>query len=183
MQISTDIPGRLPAALTASGRLEEPVLAAGFLAQGRAPSMASMLTGWVLVELVRSRKTKTVPRQFVVAVTADEVVVFKASGGKGDTSSPYRVRPKADVFARWPRSAVAVEDLGEDGEEAKDITLVIEGERIAVTRPQLSGDPNTNHLVAVLSGAIEPTEPPADGEDPERRRIDLLDVAGLVIGR
>jgi hypothetical protein len=178
-KLCLDVPGRLPGALDAAGRLDEPVLAAGFLGQGHTPSLAAMVTGWALVQLVRGRRTKALPRQFVLAVTASEVVAFAASGGNGgEHGGPYRVRV-GDEAGRWPRAEVAVEDVAERALGATDLTLVLAGERLPAQRGKGGADPNTDLLLAVLAGAASPTEPPADAGEPGRRRPDVLDLAGL----
>ena len=83
--------GAIKRTLNESGWLEGEVLAAGQLRQGKTPSLVAMITGWALVELLRPRRSKSLPRQFVLAVTAGRVVAFKASGG-GDSASNYEVR-------------------------------------------------------------------------------------------
>src|SRR4051812_16370057 len=106
MKIYTGGPGALPAGFNGSGRLAEPVLAAGQLRQGRAPSMLGMVTGVGLVKLL-GRGSKILPRHFVLAVTASEVVAYKASGGGGgESEEPYAVSVRDEVAGRWPRSAV-----------------------------------------------------------------------------
>jgi hypothetical protein len=120
MKTFTHAAGALPAAFNHSGRLAEPVLAAGQLRQGRTPSMLAMATGWALVGLVRGRTSKALPRHFVLAVTATEVVAYKATGG-GSEGEPYAVSVREAVAGRWPREQVAM-----DG----GATLVVDGERI-----------------------------------------------------
>src|SRR5919197_3931194 len=83
--------GAIKRALNESGWLGDEVIAAGQLRQGTAPSLVAMVTGWALIELLRPRRSKSLPRQFVLAVTADRVVAFHASGG-GDSESNYETR-------------------------------------------------------------------------------------------
>jgi hypothetical protein len=104
-----------------------------------------------LVEVLRPRRSKSLPRHFVMVATASEVVVFKASGGSGEKNEPYEVRVREGEQGRWPRSAVSIADL-EEGASSKGGTLVLAGESIPVARPNLSGDPNTDELLRLLSG-------------------------------
>jgi len=103
----------------------EAVIAAGRLRQGRTPSMTAMVTGAALFEVMRARRSKTLPRSFVLAVTAHPVVVRKEAGS-------------------WPREGVtAAIPAGE-----QDGTLRLAGESIAINRPNLVDDPETNALPA-----------------------------------
>jgi hypothetical protein len=91
-----ETPGAIKRALNESGWLDEEVIAAGELMQGAEPSFASMLTGVALIELVRPRRWKLLPRDFVLAVTVDRVVAFKASGGAdSETGGPYLLSHQA----------------------------------------------------------------------------------------
>src|SRR5262245_43945671 len=77
-------------ALVENGWIAEPVLAAGDLRQGKEPSLVSMITGTALIEVLRPRRSKAVPKHFVLALTPDRVVAFAAVGG-GDEDGPYEV--------------------------------------------------------------------------------------------
>src|SRR4051794_5012073 len=57
--------------LNESGWLADEVVAAGLLRQGKAPSMLAMITGAALVEVLRRRRAKALPREIALAVTAD----------------------------------------------------------------------------------------------------------------
>jgi hypothetical protein len=143
-------PGAIKRALNESGWLDDEVIAAGQLRQGRAPSIVAMVTGWALVEMLRPRCSKSLPAQFVLAVTADRVVAFKASGG-GDSESNYETRIKPGEGGSWPRELVRLIDLPK-GAKSKGATLELGGaERIHVARPNLNGDPSTDELLEVLS--------------------------------
>src|SRR5215216_7512604 len=54
-----------------SGWLADEVVAAGVLRQGKAPSLAALVTGAALVDVLRPRPSKSLPREFALAVTAD----------------------------------------------------------------------------------------------------------------
>ena len=139
-------------ALNDSGWIEEEVVAAGQLRQGKAPSMAAMLTGVALLEVVRPRRSKLLPRHFVMAVTASEVFAFKATGGSGEeSSSVYTVNIREEVVNRYPRDAITLTGL-EEGEKSKGAIMTVDGESFPVARPNLNGDPNTDELIAVLAG-------------------------------
>jgi hypothetical protein len=93
-----------------------------------------------LIDLLRRRRSKSLPRQFVLAVTADRVVAYKASGG-GDSESNYEVRIAPGECGSWPRASVWI--AGE--------TLELDGvERIPVARSNMNRDPNTDELLEVL---------------------------------
>lgn len=145
--------GIIKLSLNDSGWLEEPALAAGQLRQGKAPSMAAMILGYGLIEVLRPRRSKLLPRHFVLAVTASEVIAFKATGGSGESDSTYYLNIKEGIAARYPRDAVTVSDLGEKGIRSDGGTMTINGESFPVSRPLLGGEPNTDELLAVLSGA------------------------------
>jgi hypothetical protein len=152
LSLHTATDGIIKLAIDDAGWLEEEVVAAGQLRQGKAPSMAAMITGVALIEVLRPRRSKLLPRHFVLAVTATEVVAFKASGGSGeDSSSVYKVRIREGIEARFPRDAVSLSDIPE-GEKSKGGIMTINGESFPVARPNLNGDPNTDELMAVLAG-------------------------------
>jgi len=119
--------------------------------------LAAMITGVALVEVLRPRRSKLLPRHFVLAVTENEVVAFKATGGSGeDSSSIYEVSIREGIQARFPRASVSISDIPE-GEKSKGGIMTIDGESFPVARPNLNGDPNTDELIAVL--APSPLDP------------------------
>jgi hypothetical protein len=142
--------GAIKRALNESGRLQEEVIAAGQLRQGKAPSVIALVTGLALIEMLRPRRSKMLPRQFVLAVTGDRVFAFKASGG-GDSESNYETRIKPGERGSWPRELVRLLDLPK-GAHSTGGTLELAGERIPVSRANLNGDPSTDELIALLSG-------------------------------
>lgn len=128
-------------ALNGSGWLDDEVVAAGQLRQGTEPSVVAMVTGAALIQLLRPRRSKSLPSQFVLAVTPDRVVAFEAGGG-GDSESNYELRVKPGAVGSWPRELV----------RAVDGVLDLAGERIPVARVNLNGDSSTDELLAVLGG-------------------------------
>jgi len=53
------------------------VIATTRLRQGEPPTLAGMLTDKGLIVLLRPRRSASLPRHFVLALTADRVVAFK----------------------------------------------------------------------------------------------------------
>jgi hypothetical protein len=150
--VRTDGGGELKRALNESGWLKDEVLAAGHFRQGKAPSLAGMITGTALIEVLRPRRSKLLPRQFVLAATRGRVVAFKALGiGHGEPTEYYEVRIRPGEQASFPRAEASLTDLYE-GRVADGGTLVIGAERIPVMRQAASGqDPNTDELVELLA--------------------------------
>ena len=158
LSVGTGAPGALKHALNRSGWLDDEVVAAGQLRQGKAPTMAGMVTGTALVELARPRRSKALPRHFVLAVTADRVVAFKALAGASDETGPYVVRIHRGEQGSWPRGTVRLVDLPE-GAQSKGATLQIAGaDGVPVSRPNLDGDPDTDELLELL-GALAAARP------------------------
>jgi hypothetical protein len=159
LSVASETVGAIKRTLNQSGWLEEDVLAAGQLRQGTAPSTLGMITGTALVEVVRPRRSKSLPRHFVLAVTQDRIVAFKAfaGGGTGEDDGPYMLRIKPGECGSWPRSAMRLVDLP-DGPQSKQATLELNGsERLPVSRPNLNGDPDTDDLFDLLSGGVQST--------------------------
>ena len=152
IRIPSEQEGVIKLALNDSGWLTEPAIAAGQLRQGKAPSMAAMILGYGLIELARPKRSKLLPRHFVLAVTASEVIAFKATGGSGEGDTTYYLNIKEGIEARFPRDAVSIADIPE-GAKSKGGIMTINGESFPVSRPNLSGDPNTDELIALLAGA------------------------------
>jgi hypothetical protein len=83
------------------------------LRQGRPPSPLALVTGSVLVQMARAPRSKSLPRQFALAVTADRVVAFAMSAWKeGDavTDSGAVVRIKPGERGSWARGSVPLTD-------------------------------------------------------------------------
>jgi len=53
--------------LNLTGWFDEEIVAGGVITQGKAQSLKSMMTGWALVELAKSRRCKSLPREFCLA--------------------------------------------------------------------------------------------------------------------
>lgn len=94
-------------------------------------------------------------------------------------SAPWWRRPRA-LAVQGGVLALLVGGAGLYVATEKDVTLVVDGERIPATRPNLNGDPNTDLLIAVLSGEEDPSAPPEDTSRPVEREglgpLDALDV-------
>ena len=143
------VPGAFKRRLNASGWLADEVIAAGVLRQGKAPSMFALVTGLALIDLVRPRRSKSLPREFVLAVTADRVVAFALSLWKeGDGTTETAVKIKRGERGSWPRELVRLIDVSGGG-ASKGGTLELAGvERIPVAS---DGDDSTGELIDLLS--------------------------------
>jgi hypothetical protein len=134
---------------------DEEILAVGQLRQGKAPSTLGMVTGTALIGLLAPKKSKLLPRHFVLVVTRGNVVALKASGGGPEDSSEYYITMKSGEEGSWPRESVTLTEL-EDGDQSKEGTLEIQGdsgtERFPVSRPNLGGDTDTDELLRLLAG-------------------------------
>jgi hypothetical protein len=142
--VFSETPGAIKFALVDSGHVPDPVLAAGELRQGEATSTAAAMVG-----LVRPRPSKLLPRHFVLAVTAEEVIVFGATGGSTEGGGAYALRIAEVVAARFPRSEVRIAGLTA-GKDSKGGILHAGDEAIPVVRALLNGEQNTDELFAVL---------------------------------
>jgi hypothetical protein len=111
LRIPLGYAGEFKRRLNASGWFEgEEVLAAGVLSQGKAQSLLSMATGWALVEVVRARRSKSLPREFCVAVTDARVVALAMSAwAEGDDSSDKVVKVKRGEHGSWSRGSVRID--------------------------------------------------------------------------
>jgi hypothetical protein len=140
-------PGAFKRSLNESGWLADEVVAAGLLRQGKEPSLLGLVTGLALVEMVRPRRSKTLPREFVLAVTADRAVAFALGLLKeGDgTAETVVVKIKPGERGSWPRELVRLIEGG----KSKGGTLELGGvERIPVA---WDGDESTDELIELLS--------------------------------
>jgi hypothetical protein len=148
IQVEAQAPGAFKRALNESGLLAEEVLAAGELRQDRAPSLLGLVTGLALIDLLRARRSKSLPRQFALAVTAERAVAFAMSPwAEGDGQTDHVVKIKRGELASWPRERVRLIDLRTRG-VTNEGTLELEGlQRIPVT---WDGDPSTDELIALL---------------------------------
>jgi hypothetical protein len=142
--------GAFRRSLNESGWLADEVVAAGMLQQGSPPSLAALLTGAALLQMAR-RPSKSLPREFALALTADRVIAFAMSPwkeGEAVSDSVAVVKIKPGELASWPRESVHLTDLhkrvGTTGG-----TLHRPGvEPFPVT---CEGDPSTEELIEHLS--------------------------------
>jgi hypothetical protein len=141
------VPGAFKRRLNESGWLADEVIAAGVLRQGKAPSLLALLTGLALIEALRPRRSKSLPREFALAVTADRVVAFAMSPWtEGDGTTDRVVKIKRAEGGSWARELVRI-DLPK-ASESKDGTLEFAGlERFPVMR---DGDQSTDELIELL---------------------------------
>ncbi len=99
--------------LNQSGWFDEEVVAGGLLTQGKAQSLLSMATGWALVEMARARRSKSLPREFCVAVTPTRVVALalnpwsEGDGGEGATNVVVKVKP--EKIGEWSRGSLRID--------------------------------------------------------------------------
>jgi hypothetical protein len=139
------VPGAFKDRLNESGWLAEEVIAAGVLRQGKPPSLPAMVTGLALIEVLRPRRSKTLPREFALAATADRVVAFAMSPWKeGDGTTDHVVKIKPGERGSWPRESVRLPTRGERNGGALDLAGL---ERIPVT---WDGDQSTDELIEHL---------------------------------
>jgi hypothetical protein len=148
VRVEFRVPGAFERGLNESGWLADEVIAAGVLRQGKAPSLAALVTGAAVVEVLRPRPSKSLPREFALAVTADRVVAFAMSPWKeGDGTTDRVVKIKRGERGSWPRESVRLIDPPEGG-ESKDGTLQLASvEPFPVT---WDGDQSTNGVVELL---------------------------------
>lgn len=148
LAVELRVPGAFTRGLNRSGWLADEVISAGLLRQGKAPSVLGLITGLALIELLRPRPSKSLPREFVLAATADRVVAFAVSllrAGDGTTDTVVWIKP--GERASWPRELVRVIDPP-TGRRMRGATLELDGvERIPVS---WDGDDSTDELVELL---------------------------------
>lgn len=151
-KVLTESPGAIQQMLIETGRVPDPVIAAGQLRQGKAPTMGQMITGVALIEVLRPRRFKKLPRHFVMAVTEDEIYVFKCVGGTDgdDAGDPYWARVSDKLYTKLSRADVKITELPK-GEKSDGGVMHVGGESFPISRPNLSGDPNTDELIALLA--------------------------------
>lgn len=152
VKIKTGVPGTFKGAINEAGWLDDPVIAAGHLRQGKANFLGGFR--WLL-----PAPSKKLPRHFMLALTADEVVVFGVTEvGESGGSAYTRLKIREGVRFRYPRESVSLTDLPE-GAASQGGTITIEGESIPVMRPNRYGDPNTDELLSEMAGVPAVTWP------------------------
>ena len=116
LRVPLAVPGAFKQRFDASGWFDEQIVAAGILTQGKAQSLASMFTGWALVELARAKRSQSLPREFCLAVTEDRVIALALSawseGGGGEGSTDTVVKVKREQAGSWSRGSVRIEPDG-----------------------------------------------------------------------
>lgn len=142
-------PGAFKDRLNESGFLDDEALAAGMLTQGKPQSLFRMITGLALLEVLRPRRSKSLPREFTLAVTAERVVAFAMSPWKeGDGETVRVVKIKRGERGSWSRGLVRMIDASK-GRVQNGATLDLAGEeQIPVT---WGGDPSSDELVELLA--------------------------------
>jgi hypothetical protein len=148
LRVELHAPGALKQRLNESGWLADEVIAADLVRQGKPLSLLGVITGYALIDVVRPRRVKSLPREFLLAVTAKRVVAFALSpwseGGEGTVSVIWI---KRDECGSWPREQVRLIDPRTRG-LSKGGTLELAGqERFPVT---WEGDDDTEELVELL---------------------------------
>jgi hypothetical protein len=132
-----------------AGWIDGHILAAGYLRQGTVPS--KWAGNWPgMINLLRPRRSKKLPREFLLALTGTEVLVFKVTGVGGSEAAAFSwIKILEGVAFRCPIESVSISDLPE-GEKSRGATLTIEGESFPVIQAIREGDPNTEPLFAML---------------------------------
>jgi hypothetical protein len=143
----TDVPGSLRTALESSGWVGEPILAAGAIRQGKKPSMLSMVVGYGLWEVMRPRRSKLLPRHFVLGLTPTRVVAFKALGVSDEDGENYRVHIREGDGNSYAREQVSITGLVADGDDREAIMRIGD----AAFPIRTDEDPNTDELIALLA--------------------------------
>ena len=112
LRVPLAVSGAFKDRLDASGWFEEEIVAAGIVNQGKAMSLFSLFTGWALVELARARRSKSLPREFCLAVTERNVIALATSAWSEGDGSDTVVRVKRDQVGSWARGWVRIEPDG-----------------------------------------------------------------------
>jgi hypothetical protein len=148
LRVELHAPGALKQRLNESGWLADEVIAADLVRQGKQLSLLGMITGYALIEVARPRRAKSLPRQFVLAVTADRVVAFalspRSEGGEGTVSVVWI---KRDECGSWPREQVRLHDPCTRGISKGGTLELAAQERLPVT---WEGDDDTEELIELL---------------------------------
>ena len=135
--------------LNASGWLADEVVAAGSLRQGKPPSMLSMLTGAALVEVLKPRRSKSLPREIALAVTTDRVVAFAMSAwSEGDEFTDYVVKIKRGELGSWPLGSARLSDRADAAGWKGGMLQLGDLDPFPVT---WNGDPSSDELVELIS--------------------------------
>jgi hypothetical protein len=112
LRVPLGYPGEFKRRLNQSGWFDEEVVAGALLTQGKAMSLLSMMTGWALVEMARARRSKSLPREFCVAVTPTRVIALAMSPwseGSDDGGSDVVVKVKREEVGSWSRGSLRID--------------------------------------------------------------------------
>jgi hypothetical protein len=116
LRVPLDESGAFKRRLNQSGWFDEEIVAAGLPTQGKAQSLASMMTGWALVELARGRRCKWLPREFCVAAGATRVFALAMSpwseAGGGEIPTDVVVKVKRGEVGSWSRGSLRIDADG-----------------------------------------------------------------------
>jgi hypothetical protein len=153
LKFQANVPDAFTSALTDAGWLGGPVEAACMVRQGHSPSMAMAFLGVGLLKLLKPRAAKDLPRTFVLAVAADQVVAFDAGAhSRGEAArATYHVRVDSDKLASWPRDQVTMA-AAKKGITSNAI-LHLPGAAVEVTVPNGRAEEAFAALVAALGGS------------------------------
>ena len=148
VKVRFEAPGSFREGLNASGWLDDEVLCAGTVRQGRAPTILGMITGHAAIELLRPRRNKELPREFALAVTRERVVAFPVGALKdSDGENVIAVTLKREERGSWRRGAVAMSSTPQEAKR-HGATLEVDGVSFPVN---WDGDPSTAELIELLS--------------------------------
>jgi hypothetical protein len=149
IRVELGLPGAFKRALNESGWLDQEVVAAGLVTQGKTQSLFRMITGLALVEVLRPRRYKSLPKEFTLAVTGDRIIAFKMNPWKeGTEDSVTAVKIKNEQLATWTRGHVRVVDASTGRVQNGGTLDLIGAQQFPFT---WSGDESTNELVELLS--------------------------------
>jgi hypothetical protein len=149
LPVQWQLPGAFKRALNGSGWLDDEVVAAGMFTQGKTQSLFRMITGLALLEVLRPRRSKTLTKEFVLAVTGDRVIALALSPWKeGVGDSVDVVKIKNERRGSWRRGLVRVIDPT-TGRVQNGGTLDLAGEeQFPFT---WDGDDSTAELIELLN--------------------------------
>ena len=149
LRVELGLPGAFKRALNESGWLDEEVIAAGLVTQGKTQSLFRMITGLALLEVLRPRRCKSLPKEFTLAVTGDRIIAFKMNPWKeGTEDSVTAVKIKNEQLGSWSRGGVRVTDASTGRIQNGGTLDLIGTEQFPFT---WSGDDSTNELIELLN--------------------------------
>src|SRR5688500_465820 len=99
-----------------AGWIDDHILAAGYLRQGTVPS--KWAGNWPgMINLLRPRRSKKLPREFLLAATGTELLAFKVTQVAHQEGAAYSwLKILEGVAFRCPIESVSISDL-EEGEK------------------------------------------------------------------